>query len=59
MPSIQVQGLLAVARVHDCDPVLVLPAHAPPAQRYEVTARDCVPSVSQVVVNPPQAPHAP
>ena len=51
--------MLVVVRVQACDPALLLPPHAPPEQRYEVTARVWVPPVSQVVAKPPQAPHAP
>lgn len=51
--------MLVVVRAQACDPVPLLPPHAPPEQRYEVTARVWVPPVSQVLAKPPQAPHAP
>lgn len=57
--KIQVQVWFVVVRPQVCVPVLVELAHAPLAQRYEVTVRLCVPVLSQVLVNPPHAPHAP
>ncbi len=48
-----------VVRPHDSLAVLADDAQLPDAQRYAVTVRERVPVLSQVLVKPPHAPHAP